>query len=417
MNADPKLVRPAKNPLASTLKGIRVVDFTQIAAGPLCTMLLADMGADVVKPPGGDIGRSLGHPFIGGESAVFLALNRNKRGLVIDLKTDHGRRNVEALIATADVVIESFRPGVADRLGIGYQSAKTRSPNLIYCSISAYGQEGPWSDKSGVDGVLQAVTGLMSITGSDDEPPSKLQAPVVDMVTGYHAAIAVLAALNKRSAGNVPGHIDVNLYASSLMLQQVPLLGYLNTKELPKRCGSGAPYATPNEAYATADGHILVAAYQPERCRSFCLAVERPDLTDDARFASLPDRMVNRGALTKELNDVLVRRKNQEWMAVLDAAGIICAPVANYDDVSQQLEAVSILTKVHHVNAGEIVIPGFAIGGRALPVDRPPPLLGEHDGMLAEILAEVPRKRRQASATPRKDQTRAGTLSRAGRRK
>ncbi|MEH2474290.1 crotonobetainyl-CoA:carnitine CoA-transferase CaiB-like acyl-CoA transferase [Nitrobacteraceae bacterium AZCC 2299] len=420
MSAGPKTAHPSKNPLASTLKGIRVLDFTQIAAGPLCTMLLADMGADVVKvePPGGDIGRTLGPPFIGGESAVFLALNRNKRGLVIDLKTDHGRRNAEALIATADVVIESFRPGVADRLGIGYQAAKTRSPNLIYCSISAYGQEGPWSNKPGVDGVLQAVTGLMSITGSDGEPPSKLQAPVVDMATGYHATIAVLAALNQRSAGTAPGHIDVNLYASSLMLQQVPLLGYLTTKELPKRCGSGAPYATPNEAYATADGHILVAAYQPERWRKFCSAIERPDLNDDARFASLPDRMANRAPLTKELNDVLGRRKTQEWMTVLEAAGIICAPVANYDDVSAspQLEASGILTKVHHANAGEIILPGFAIGGRAMPIDRPPPRLGEHDDMLAEILAEVT-QRRQASPTPRKDQTRAGTIRVAGRRK
>jgi len=380
------------NPLVSALKGVRVVDFTQIAAGPLCTMLLADMGADVIKvePPSGDIGRTLGPPFIGGEGVVFLALNRNKRGLVIDLKTEDGRRQAEALIATADVVIESFRPGVADRLGIGYRTLKARFPDLIYCSISAYGQEGPWSNKPGVDGVLQAVTGLMSITGSDAEPPSKVQAPLADMVTGYHAAIAVLAAINQRTAGSTPGHLDVNLYASSLMLQQVPLLGYFTTKELPKRCGSGAPYATPNEAYKTADGYILIAAYQPARWTSLCSAIGRPDLQADVRFATLPDRMSNRAALTKELNDVFVRRETDEWIGLLEPAGIICAPVATYDEVACSPQLPGVLMTMHHAAAGEIVLPGFAIGGAATSARLPPPRLGEHDGRLAEILAEVP---------------------------
>jgi crotonobetainyl-CoA:carnitine CoA-transferase CaiB-like acyl-CoA transferase len=382
------------NPLVSALKGIRVVDFTQIAAGPLCTMLLGDMGADVIKiePPSGDIGRMLGPPFIGGESAVFLALNRNKRGLVIDLKSEGGRRQADALIATADVVIESFRPGVADRLGIGYRAMKARFPNLIYCSISAYGQEGPWSKKPGVDGVLQAVTGLMSITGSDDGPPSKVQAPLADMVTGYHATIAVLAALNQRAAGSVPDHIDVNLYASALMLQQVPLLGYLTTKELPKRCGSGAPYATPNEAYATADGYILIAAYQPERWANLCSAIGRPNLQTDIRFAALPDRMRNRAVLSKELNEIFARRRTDEWIALLEPAGIICAPVVTYDDLSASPQLPAILTTIQHETAGEIVLPGFAIGGAAMLARLPPPRLGEHDDRLAEILDETPQK-------------------------
>jgi len=384
----------SSNPLVSALKGIRVIDFTQIAAGPLCTMLLADMGADVIKiePPSGDIGRTLGPPFIGGEGAVFLALNRNKRALVIDLKTESGRRQAETLIATADVVVESFRPGVADRLGIGYRAMKARFPNLIYCSISAYGQEGPWSNKPGVDGVLQAVTGLMSITGSDDEPPSKVQAPLADMVTGYHATIALLAALNQRAAGSVPGHIDVNLYASTLMLQQVPLFGYLTTKELPKRCGSGAPYATPNEAYTTADGYILVAAYQPERWANLCSAIGRPHLQMDIRFTTLPDRMRNRAALTRELNEVFASRGTDEWIAILEPAGIICAPIATYDDLSASPQLPGILATIQHESAGEIVMPGFAIGGAALPARLPPPRLGEHDDKLAEILAEALQK-------------------------
>jgi crotonobetainyl-CoA:carnitine CoA-transferase CaiB-like acyl-CoA transferase len=359
-------------------------------------MLLADMGADVIKiePPNGDIARTLGPPFIGGESAVFLALNRNKRGLVIDLKTEGGRRQVEGLIETADVVIESFRPGVADRLGIGYRAMKARYPELIYCSISAYGQQGPWSTKPGVDGVMQAVTGLMSITGAESEPPSKVQAPIADMVTGYQAAIAILAAINQRDTGGATEHLDVNLYAGTLMLQQVPLLGYLTTKELPKRCGSGAPYATPNEAYSTADGYILIAAYQPERWIRFCKAIGRPDLEKDVRFASLRDRMANRAALTAELSKILVKRRTGEWLGALESAGIICAPVATYDEVAASPQLAGILSTMSHQSAGEIILPGFAIGGRAAPVRLPPPTLGEHDREFAQMLEEHKARRR-----------------------
>jgi crotonobetainyl-CoA:carnitine CoA-transferase CaiB-like acyl-CoA transferase len=378
----------ASNPLEGALDTIRVIDFTQIAAGPLCTMLLADMGADVLKvePPGGDIGRTLGPPFIGGESAVFLALNRNKRSVVIDLKTEAGRQQAHGLIATADVVVESYRPGVADRLGIGFRDARAINPNLIYCSISAYGQNGPWSAKAGVDGVLQAVACLMSITGSEGEPPSKLQVPVVDMVAGYHATMAVVAALHQRAGGKVTGHVDVNLFAGALMLQQIPLSGYLTTGELPKRCGSGAPYATPNEAYETADGHILIAAYQSERWQRLCACLGRPELAGDPRFASLQDRMTNRSSLTAELNALLRRSATSFWIELLENADITCAPVADYHRVagSPQLEAAGLLTSMNHPTAGEIVMPGFAIGGRAMPPRRVPPLLGEHNHLLAK---------------------------------
>lgn len=395
---------PSANPLIEALKGIRVVDFTQNAAGPLCTMLLADMGADVIKiePPGGEIGRTLGPPFIGGESAVFLALNRNKRSLVIDLKAERGRHQAEALIETADVVIESFRPGVADRLGIGYQALKARSPELIYCSISAYGQRGPWSTKPGVDGAMQAITGLMSITGLESEPPSKVQAPIADMATGYHAVIAILAAINQRKAGVVPGHLDVNLYASAVMLQQVPLLGYLTTRELPKRCGSGAPYATPNEAYTTADGHMLIAAYQPERWKQFCSAIDRPNLENDVRFATLRERMRNRAALTAELSQILNKRRTEEWLPVLESAGIICVPVATYEEVAASPQLPGILTTISHKSAGEFVLPGFAIGGKAGPVRLPPPTLGEHDGEFAQMLDD--HRRRSPDANESKDE-------------
>jgi crotonobetainyl-CoA:carnitine CoA-transferase CaiB-like acyl-CoA transferase len=377
----------AKHPLEGTLDGIRVVDFTQFAAGPLCTMMLGDLGADVVKvePPGGDVGRSLGPPFANGESAIFLALNRNKRSIVIDLKTEDGRRQAQRLIATADVLVENFRPGVADRLGIGFRAMRARHPRLVYCSISAYGQSGPWSGRPGVDGVLQAASGLMSVTGTEGEPPSKLQAPVVDMVAGYHAAIAVLAGLQRRAAGAVPGHIDVSLFASALMLQQVPLSGFLLSDELPTRCGSGAPYATPNEAYRTADGHILIAAYQQQRWRRFCSTIGRPELAEDPRYASLPQRMANRTALRDTLNETLRQRDTATWLDLLDRADILCAPVADYHQVlaSPQVDAAGLVTRMRHPVVGEVTVPGFTIGGPSMPPRRPPPMLGEHNSLLA----------------------------------
>jgi crotonobetainyl-CoA:carnitine CoA-transferase CaiB-like acyl-CoA transferase len=378
----------AAHPLEGSLDGIRVVDFSQIAAGPLCTMFLGDMGADVIKvePPGGDVGRRLGPPFIEGEGTLFMALNRNKRGVVIDLKTPEGRCQAQRLVAEADVLVESFRPRVADRLGIGFAEMQARNPRLIYCSISAYGQSGPWADKPGVDGVLQAVSGLMSITGQEGEPPSKVQAPVVDMITGYHATIAVLAALRRRAAGTAVGRLDVNLFASALMLQQIPLAGYLTAGDVPVRSGSGAPYATPNEAYETADGYILIAAYQEERWQQLCRALERPELAEDPRFATLPERMAHRAALTAELNHTLRARETESWIAMLQTADIICAPVADYPLVarSPQIAAAGFFTTTLHPKAGEVRMPGFAIGGRPLAPRRPAPLLGEHNELLGE---------------------------------
>jgi crotonobetainyl-CoA:carnitine CoA-transferase CaiB-like acyl-CoA transferase len=377
------------HPLEGALDGLRVIDFSQIAAGPLCTMLLGDMGAEVVKvePPDGDTARRLGPPFVNGESTMFMSLNRNKRSVVLDLKTEQGRQRAAQLVAGADILVESFRPGVADRLGIGFDAMRARCPRLIYCSISAYGQDGPWAGKPGVDGVLQAASGLMSITGLEGEAPSKLQAPVVDMITGYHAAIAVLAALRQLRHGTVPGRLDVSLYAGALMLQQIPLTGYLMSGELPVRSGSGAPYATPNEAYPTADGHILIAAYQEGRWRQLCLALGRPELAEDSRFTSLPQRMANRTFLTEELSRTFRSRTTSEWVGLLERADVICAPVADYRRVAQspQLAASGLVSAVPHPTVGTVAMPGFAIGGRPTPARHPPPLLGEHNHLLDEL--------------------------------
>jgi crotonobetainyl-CoA:carnitine CoA-transferase CaiB-like acyl-CoA transferase len=382
MSADSSL-----HPLVGALAGLRVVDFSQIAAGPLCTMILADLGAEVIKiePLAGDIGRFLGPPFIGEESAVFLALNRNKKGITLDLKTPDGLAEAHRLIATADIVVESFRPGVADRLGIGFAKAGEIRSGLIYCSVSAYGQQGPWSSRPGVDGVIQAVSGLMSITGGADEPPSKVQAPIADMATGYQAAIAVLAAIQNRHRTGEGCHLDISLFTSALLLQQVPLTGYLVSDEVPLRAGSGAPYATPNEAYETADGHILIAAYQPSRWQVLCDVIGASGLAHDTRFYDLAARMDNRGALSDQLNAIFRRQKTDHWFHLLSEADIICAPICDYSQVVElgQLAASGILTTIDHASIGPFRTPGFAIGASAPASRLPPPRLGEHN---SEIL-------------------------------
>lgn len=375
----------AGNPLAGAVNGLKVIDFSQIAAGPLCSMILADLGAVVIKvePPEGDIARGLGPPFVNGESVLHLSLNRNKRSMVANLKDPADRARIMAMIADADIVIEGYRPGVAKRLGVGYDDVRAINPDVIYCSISAFGQRGPWSHKAGVDGVIQAASGLMSITGENGAKPSKVQAPVVDMVTGMQATIALLAAVAKRAKGEPVGHIDVNLYASAMILQQIPITSYLVSRELPERSGSGAPYATPNEAYATKDGYILIAAYQwPHWCK-FCEAIGRPDLIEHPSYRDLPDRLHNRAQLTAEIESALRTQSTQFWLDALGELELTCAPIADYAMVAEsaQLREIGALTTCDHAIVGQFEMPGLSIGGSSLPIRYAPPLKGEHDDL------------------------------------
>jgi crotonobetainyl-CoA:carnitine CoA-transferase CaiB-like acyl-CoA transferase len=240
--------------LSDALKGVRVVDFTQVVAGPTCTMMLADMGADVIKieAPSGDLCRAL-PPFANGESVPFLSLNRNKRSVVLDLKDAAQVEMAAQLIADSDVVVECFRPGVMKRLGLDFDAMKERNPRLIYCAVTAYGQNGPGKDLPGVDGIVQAVSGLMSVTGMPDAEPCKVQVPVVDVVTGYLSTIAIMGALAQRSRSGAGQFLDISMFGSSIALQQLSFASYFHDHEVPQRTGSAAPYSTPNEALRCAD--------------------------------------------------------------------------------------------------------------------------------------------------------------------
>ncbi|MGO4765663.1 CoA transferase [Cupriavidus sp. 2KB_3] len=370
--------------LRQALEGLTVVDFTQIGAGPTATMLMADMGARVIKvePPGGEIGRGLGPGWIGADSALFHGFNRNKLGVSIDLKRPEGFDVARRLVATADIVVESMRPGVMARLGLGHADLAQEHPALIYCSISAYGQEGPYADRAGVDGIIQADSGLMSLIGVEGGEPCKVQAPVVDVMTGYVAVVGILARLAQRARDGRGGHLDVSLFNAALALQQSSLASYLADGDLPVRAGSAAPYSAPNQAFRTADGWIMVAAYMPDRWRRLCETLGLAALADDPRFATSPLRVANRAAMVEALTAVFVTRGTDAWLAALQAVDILCARVATYEDVAQhpQVAANQMFADISHAALGTIRMPGFPIDSavsNAAPMG-PAPACGEH---------------------------------------
>jgi crotonobetainyl-CoA:carnitine CoA-transferase CaiB-like acyl-CoA transferase len=369
--------------LRHALDGLTVIDFTQIGAGPTCTMLLADMGARVIKieAPGGELGRGLGPGWIGDDSALFHSFNRNKLGVAIDLKAAEGVAVARRLIAEADVLVESMRPGVMARLGLGCDDLSRQHPSLVYCSISAYGQSGPYADRAGVDGIVQADSGLMSLIGLEGGEPCKVQAPVDDVMTGYVACMAVLAKLAQRQRDGQGGQLDVNLLNAALALQQPSIASYCADRERPVRIGSAAPYSAPNQAFETRDGWLMIAAYMPERWTRLCTLLGLPELASDARFASSPARVANRLQMVDILTGVLKTRTTAEWLPLLREADILCASVAGYDDVMRhpQVLANAMVAELEHPVHGRIRMPGFPVDSAVANAQphRPAPSCGQ----------------------------------------
>lgn len=370
--------------LRDALKGLTVLDFTQIAAGPTCTMLLADMGARVIKvePPEGELGRTLGPAWVGQDSALYHGFNRGKFGVCLDLKHPDSLAIVLRMVAEADVLIESMRPGVMARLGLGYEAVAKVNPALIYCSISAYGQQGPYAERAGVDGILQADSGLMSLIGLPDSPPCKVQAPVVDVVTGYMACMSILAKLQARHADGQGGHLDVSLMNSALALQQSSITSYLQDGKLPVPIGSAAPYAAPNEAFRTEDGWIMVAAYNGNRWERLCTVLGHEEWVHDPRFDSSANRVENRQLMKAMLDSVFVTFPTAHWLQVLRDVDILCAKVADYSDllVHPQLADNALLASIEHPRHGTLRTVGFPVNSAAAAAEpyRPAPDLGEH---------------------------------------
>lgn len=377
--------------LKDSLRGIRVADFSQIGAGPTCSMYLGDLGADVVKvePPSGDIGRMLGPPWVReGESAVFAAFNRNKRSLCLDLKAEDGRQAALELVSSCDVLVESFRPGVMARLGLGYDTVSRVNPRAIYCSVSAYGSSGPLAGKAGVDGIIQAASGLMSLIGEEADAPSKVQAPIVDVATGYIATIAVLASLHERRTSNHGSYLDVPMFAAAIALQQSSVTAYLADGVVPERIGSAAPYSAPNEAFRASDGWIMVAAYQGGRWERLCELMGLGALRDDPQLATSATRVLNRQAMRAALADAFRSRSCAEWLELLSEADILCSKVCDYSDVidNPQLDHLQLIVGIRADDGDVRKVPGFPVNSRDGAAYRMPPRLGQHT---AEVLGEI----------------------------
>ncbi len=374
----------------SILEGITVVDLTQGAAGPSSTRYLGEMGANVIKiePPDGDWVRSF-TPFANGESAHFLGHNRCKRDIVIDLKKPEGIKIVKKLIKTADVVIESFRPGIMERFGLTYEQVAAINPQIIYCSISGFGQTGPYVQLPGVDGILQGMGGLMSITGEKGQPPVKAGTLVADMTTGIFAAQSVLAALFYRERSKKGQKIEICLLDALMSLQALNWCEYLISGKAPERSGSEAPYSCPNGAYSTKDGYIMMAAYVDKRWKALCDIMGREDLIEHPDFGSNENRVKNRVELNKIISEVLRKKTSKEWLAILTKADILCGPINTYEDLvnDPQVKENQMIIDVPHPTAGDLRMVGFApkYSVSPLTVNCPPPLLGEHT---VEILQE-----------------------------
>lgn len=375
--------------MSGALEGLTVLDLSQGAAGPTCAMHLGDLGATILKvePPGGEWGRGLGPPFVAGVAAAFLGMNRNKRSVVVDLKKPGGSEVLLRLAEHCDVALESFRPGVADRLGIGYEAMAARNRRLVYAAISAFGQNGPWRDRPGVDGVVQAMGGIMSVTGTADGPPVKVGVPAADMAGGIYAATSILAALLARERTGRGQRVDVSLLDSLLALQVVPLSMFFADGRAPQRLGSAAPYSAPNEAFATRDGHVMVAAYTAKRWPALCTALGVPELATDPRFDTNEKRVRDRPSLRDVLEPLFRTRTTKEWIEVLDGADILCGPLLTYPELvaEEQVAKGDALATVQHPVTGEVCGPVFPGRLSETPGDASgpaPPVPGEHSAQI-----------------------------------
>ena len=371
------------------LDGVKVLDLSRVLAGPYATMVLADLGADVIKverPETGDDTRHWGPPFAGGESAYFLSVNRNKRSITADLKDDEDLENIKRLTAGADILIENWKRGAIEKLGLGYEALKEQNPGLVYCSITGFGP-GPDEDRPGYDFLVQARAGIMGITGQPDEEagePTKVGVAIADIVCGLYASNAILAALHRRSTTGEGARIEVPLFESTLSWLANRAQEYLVSGEDTGRMGNAHPTIVPYQTFETSDKPVAVAVGNDAQFGRLCEAMGREDLANDERYATNPDRVANREELVVALQEEFSRNTADEWVEAIREAGVPCGPVNSLAEVFEDTQVLGsgILEKVEHPTAGTLKMlasPLLVDGGRPL-VRRPPPNLGQHTG-------------------------------------
>lgn len=371
--------------MPALLDDIRILDLSRVLAGPYCTMVLADYGADVIKveePEAGDGTRAWGPPWVGDQSAYFLAANRNKRSITINLKTLEGQQIAHELAAHADVVIENFKVGGAAKLGLDYATLAARNPRLVYCSITGYGQTGPYKDRPGYDFIIQAQGGVMSITGPEQGEPYKVGVAIADITTGLFAATAILAALRERQRSGKGQAIDVALLDAQIAWLANVAQNYLATGEPPARYGNAHPSIVPYESFPTADGYIAIGIGTDAQYRKFCAAVGRLDLAEDVRFATNAARVTHRTALIPHLQAILRTRTTAMWLELFNTLGIPAGPINDVATALEdpQVQARGMVQAIEHPTVGTIKVlgPVAKFGRTPATVRLAPPPLGYH---------------------------------------
>jgi formyl-CoA transferase/CoA:oxalate CoA-transferase len=375
------------------LSGLTVLDFSRVLAGPYCTMQLGDLGARVIKieqPGRGDDTRAWGPPFVAGESAYFLSVNRNKESLALDLKHPAARPVVEALLARADVLVENFRPGTMERLGAGYEAVAARHPGLVYCSISGFGQSGPRRLEPGYDAMMQAEAGLMSITGAADGPPFRVGVAVGDIATGMFAVQGILAALVARGRTGRGQRVDIAMLDAVTALLTYQASSAFATGETPVRMGNRHPSIAPYDTFAAADGEFVLSVGNDEQFRRLSGVLRRPALAEDARFQTNADRVTHSDALRRELSALLADWTRADLLAALKEAGVPSAAVLTITEALQdpQHAAREMIVPLEHAAAGAVRVLGTPLKLSATPasIRTAPPALGAHtNAILAEI--------------------------------
>ena len=380
--------------MAGPLDGLRVLDLSRVLTGPFCSMLLGDLGAEVIKieiPRTGDDTRQWGPPFIGGESAYFLSVNRNKKSVTLDLSKDKGKEVLYALAEKSDVLVENFRPGVTVRLQVDYPTLAKKNPRLIYCSITSYGHTGAYRDRLAYDIVLQAMGGLMGITGESGRPPVRIGVALSDIGAGMYAAIGILAALAARARTNKGQWIDTSLLDGTVSWMTYMAANYFATGKSPERMGSAHPTIVPYQCFETSDGQFISLAVGNDKLfQNFCKAIQSESLADDQRFSTNPSRVINRDRLIPILEEVFKQKPRDEWLRILTEEGVPAGPVYSMQEVFSDPQVLErkMLLRIQHPTAGEISQIGIPMmfSDTNPQIRSPPPILGEHSN---EILGKL----------------------------
>lgn len=365
------------------LKNIKVLDLSRVLAGPYCSMLLADLGAEVVKievPERGDDSRSFG-PFINNESAYFMSINRNKKSITLNLKHPKGKEIFKKLVKHFDVILENFRPGTMEKLGLGYEVIKEINPKIIYAAISGFGHTGPYKEKPAYDAVIQAMGGLMSITGFPDGKPVKVGTSIADITTGMFGAIGILVALIKRQMTGEGDKVDVAMLDSIVSILENAVARYFVTQEVPKPIGNRHPSIAPFESFSAANGEFIIAVGNDELWEKFCKTVGREKLINDIKFSTNKDRVKNHSELKQILENIFKNNTVEYWIELLEKAGIPCSPINSIDKVVVHPQVLSreMIVKINHKLAGEVFIPGNPIKFGSFKSNyNPAPVLSEH---------------------------------------